>query len=196
MHAEARPKPVELGFDVIKAHAIGLALQRLEVVFTDDFRRPVLRVVADVAHDILRQQLLSAWARDVTLFLLNSRESKAFERAMWVAASTYPSAKLAIVDSYPSLVEGSTRRRDVAIIWDGFTTMRWVDRVRSIGSMVREPALRVVGLTQREIDTDAIPGLTSRIASRPVVTPLIPERQVCPTCGVRLFVGENLGRKN
>jgi len=50
--------------------------------------------------------------------------------------------------------------------------------------VLNEPRLRPVGVTQHEIEINAVPGITSRIHGRHVATAL--EVELCPTCWAHL----------
>ena len=189
MHAEADCIPVDLGSDAIQARANQHLLEYLKQSFTADFRGPMLEVVADVAHDILRKKIDRNWCRDATAdYTLTPDEAKAFERAMMVAAMVYSPPRLVVFDSYGNVPDdGSRRQRDLAIIWDGFATMKWTERIRNIRSVLNELRLRSVGVTQHEIEFNAVPGLTSRIHGRRVATAIPLEIQRCASCGASLL---------
>jgi hypothetical protein len=188
MHAEARCVPFNLGSDHIHEHANQKMLKVLKPSFTDDLRKPMLKIVEDFAHDVLRTSVRAAWAHDLAAFFLTPVEAAGVERAMRAVTKVYDPLRVTIFDSYRNSPDGYRRQRDLAIIWDGFATMNtWTDRIRSIRSVLNEPTLRPVGVTQREIDADAIPGLTSRIRGRYVATSIPPETQSCSSCGARLL---------
>ena len=186
MHAEADCVPVDLGSDPIHARANQHILEYLKQPFTADLSGPLLKVVEDMAHGILKKQINRNWYRDLAVdYSLTRDESEAFERAMMVGATVYSPPRLVVFDSYRNAPDdGSRRRRDLAIIWDGFATMKWTERIRNIRSVLNEPRLRPVGVTQHEIEINAVPGITSRIHGRHVATAL--EVELCPTCWAHL----------
>jgi hypothetical protein len=188
MHARADCVPASLGSDEIEKYANGKILERLKQSFTEDLRPSMLKLVEDVAHRLLIPRINADWERDLTAeFSLAPEEAEAFERAMRVVAMIYSPLRLVVFDSYGIAPDGYRRRRDVAIVWDGFATMRWTERIRNIRSVLNEPRLRLVGVTQHEVEINAIPGLTSSIRHRHVARAIPPETHRCSTCGARLL---------
>jgi hypothetical protein len=133
-------------------------------------RDMLLRIQREVLEEGALSPLQSEVQEQLTTYhSLNPIESKAFEHAICAIGQYFPPSRICLFDGYQTdgydekKEEFAYRRRDMAVIWEGFEGVAWPRRGIAIRRVFSHPRFTFIGVTPAEIETNAIPRISSRL---------------------------------
>jgi len=114
-------------------------------------------VLAKTAADPLMAELAMA---EVTYFSLSPPEQKAVKQAAISFGEHFKGSQICIFDAYVENSAVVPRRRDMAVIWDGFHGITWPERRAEIKRVFVYPRFSVIGITPEEVDKNLVLGIS------------------------------------